>query len=51
MLDIGQCEGLLKSKLVLDKGHQAGVGDCEDCFLCAEVEDEDLPWDVDENDW
>ncbi len=54
-------EGLLESNLVLRKGvyeagsedcvAEAGGDDCEDHFLCAEVADEDLPWDINESDW
>jgi hypothetical protein len=47
---IDALEALLKSKLVLDKGqHVAGVE--IDSILCAEVLDEDRPWDADEIDW
>jgi len=43
---------LLRNNLVLDQaGRVAGWGDEEDCFLCAEIEDEDLPWDPEEHDW
>jgi hypothetical protein len=43
---------LLRNNLVLDQaGRVAGLGDEKDCFLCAEIEDEDLPWDPEEHDW
>jgi hypothetical protein len=43
---------LLRNNLVLDQaGRVAGEGDEKDCFLCAKVEDEDLPWDPEEHDW
>ncbi|KAF8865233.1 hypothetical protein BDZ45DRAFT_668679 [Acephala macrosclerotiorum] len=43
---------LLSSKLVLDNGfHEAGRGDHKDFFFCAEISDEDLPWDASETDW
>lgn len=52
ILDEGSCEGLLRSSIVLEKGvYEAGKENCEDNFLCAEVTDEDLPWDVNETDW
>ncbi|KAF8865234.1 hypothetical protein BDZ45DRAFT_736344 [Acephala macrosclerotiorum] len=34
--ETGECEDLLESKFVLDRGYKAGVEDCEDRFLCAE---------------
>jgi hypothetical protein len=42
---------LLKNNLVLDKSGKVGIGAYIDCFLCAEVPDEDLPWDAEETDW
>jgi hypothetical protein len=43
---------LLRNNLVLDQaGRVAGEGDEKDCFLCAKIEDEDLPWDPEEHDW
>jgi hypothetical protein len=43
---------LLRNNLVLDQaGRVAGEGAEEDCFLCAKIEDEDLPWDTEEHDW
>ena len=43
---------LLQSNLVLDRtGFGAGEGPYEDVFLCAELEDEDMPWDDAEFDW
>lgn len=48
----GDFDGLLDNKLVLDKGVcRAGEGDFENYFFCAEVSDEDLPWDINETDW
>ncbi|CZR55437.1 uncharacterized protein PAC_05325 [Phialocephala subalpina] len=49
----GDFEGLLEDKLVLDRGyHTAGDADkYPDNFFCAQVSDEDLPWDVNETDW
>ncbi|KUJ24557.1 uncharacterized protein LY89DRAFT_776649 [Mollisia scopiformis] len=57
-----RCGGLLDSKLVIDKGtYQVGVDDarrgrggledCNDRFFCAEIDDEDLPWDINETEW
>lgn len=43
---------LLQSNLVLDRtGFGSGEGPYEDVFLCAELEDEDMPWDDAEFDW
>jgi hypothetical protein len=43
---------LLWNNLVLGlAGRVAGMGDEEDCFLCAKIDDEDLPWDPEEHDW
>ncbi|KAG0649953.1 hypothetical protein D0Z07_3582 [Hyphodiscus hymeniophilus] len=42
---------LLKNNLALDKNARAGQGVYSDCFLSAEVADEDLPWDPKETDW
>jgi hypothetical protein len=44
---------LLENKLVLGgRGNQLlGCGDLYDYFLCAEIKDEDLPWDSNEIDW
>lgn len=45
-------ESLLENKLVLDrKARVAGEGNEEDYFLCASIEYEDLPWDMEETDW
>jgi hypothetical protein len=44
--------GLLRNNLVLDQaGRVAGEGSERECFLCAKIEDEDLPWDPEEHDW
>lgn len=44
---------LMSKKLVFN--HRMNVGEedngTEDHFLCAEIDDEDLPWDVKEIDW
>jgi hypothetical protein len=45
---------LLASNLVLDQtvfGAGDGEGLCNRSFLCAEISDEDLPWDSSEIDW
>lgn len=46
-------EGLLKKKstLVSTNGNPGAKGDLEDCFLCGEIEDDDLPWDTQSIDW
>ncbi len=33
------------------RGPEAGEAGCEDQFFCAEIDDEELPWDVNETDW
>ena len=43
---------LFEKNLVLDDSDDgAGQGIYKDCFLCAEISDEDLPWDVDQIEW
>jgi hypothetical protein len=43
---------LLVNNLVLDRtGYAAGEGDYESYFLCANVEEEEMPWDKGEVDW
>jgi hypothetical protein len=43
---------LMKNNLVLNKGIcMPGYGDYFHQYLCAEVKDEDLPWDLEETDW
>lgn len=45
---------LLKSNLKLDtSGEISGQKDGKyaQCFLCAEIDDEDLPWDINQEDW
>jgi hypothetical protein len=44
---------ILKNNLVLQQHLKAGDSDAclVDHFLCAEISDEDLPWDVNEIDW
>ena len=45
-------ERLLENKLRLEgKGVVAGKGKYEFSFLCAEVEEDDLPWDGEAVDW
>ncbi|CAG8962363.1 hypothetical protein HYFRA_00014160 [Hymenoscyphus fraxineus] len=44
-------ESALKSNLRLNTSAQAGVGKFEDTFLCAEISDDMLPWDVNEIAW
>jgi len=40
---------VLLNRLKLDRNDfEAGFSDCIDSFLCAEINDEDLPWDVNE---
>jgi hypothetical protein len=46
--------GLLRNNLVLDRSPRSpgeSDGEDEEYFLCAEIEDEDLPWDLEEFDW
>lgn len=43
---------VLKSNLVLDKsGMSAGEEKCKLLFLCGDINDCDLPWDVTQDDW
>lgn len=45
-------EEILKNNLVLGRNEiVAGTGAFKDYFLCASIEDEDLPWDLTEIDW
>lgn len=45
-------EGIFESNLVLAKSmYKVGKVECVDNFLCAEVDDKDLPWDINELDW
>ena len=49
---IDQFDAVLKKNLLFGReGREAGVGDWEDYFFCAEIEDDDLPWDITEVDW
>jgi len=49
---IESIEELLQNNLVLDQTNfGAGVGPYANRFLCAELADEDLPWDAAESDW
>jgi hypothetical protein len=42
----------LFNRLMLDGNEfEAGYCDCQDIFLCAEIDDEDLPWNVNETKW
>jgi hypothetical protein len=50
-MDRVECD-LFESKLVLCRGlYKPGDGCCKDNFLCAEIDDEDLPWDTNKTDW
>jgi hypothetical protein len=43
---------LFKKNLLLDKsGATAGFDKYIEYFLCAEIDDEDLPWDINQKDW
>jgi hypothetical protein len=42
---------LLENKLALNKDAVAGVGDFADFFLCCELKDDELPWDVTQTNW
>lgn len=42
---------VLKNKLVLIPGAVADEGHWADHFLCGEIEDDELPWDLDQEDW
>ena len=43
---------LMENKLVLDRGRaQPGVDEFKFVFLCAEIYDRELPWDMEELDW
>ncbi|CZR63411.1 uncharacterized protein PAC_13308 [Phialocephala subalpina] len=43
---------LMRSNLTLDQtGFQAGEGPYKWCFLCADISDEEMPWDLNELDW
>jgi hypothetical protein len=45
-------KALLENKLALDTNSlQAGVGACSSSFLCAHIEDDELPWDSTAEDW
>lgn len=45
-------ESVLKSNLILNnKGCRSGEGDHEDYLFSAELDDEELPWDINERDW
>ncbi|KAE8450707.1 hypothetical protein EG329_006052 [Mollisiaceae sp. DMI_Dod_QoI] len=41
----------LKSNLVLNKAAQAGKDNFKAYFLCFEIQDEELPWDLNQVDW
>jgi hypothetical protein len=38
--------GILRHNLTLTRNADAGKGRFEDYFLCNNIEDEDLPWDI-----
>lgn len=43
---------LLKNKLMISRrNYIAEKASCEGMFLCAKVDDEDLPWDLTEKEW
>jgi hypothetical protein len=42
---------LLANKLALNEDAVAGAGDFADFFLCCELDDDELPWDVTQTDW
>ncbi|TGO08200.1 hypothetical protein BTUL_0221g00170 [Botrytis tulipae] len=42
---------VLSGNLQLDSSAMAGVGYYDDHFFCADLSDEDLPWDTTETDW
>lgn len=45
-------EPILRNNLKLDQnGTKAGENEYAELFLCAEIEDGDLPWDPNEKDW
>jgi hypothetical protein len=45
-------QALLQNKLVLDRsGEKAGDGIYKDSFLCFELTDQELPWDVNQRVW
>jgi hypothetical protein len=44
-------ELLFNNSFMVDPNGAPGTGDLEERFLCAVVEDEDLPWDIDGIDW
>jgi hypothetical protein len=49
---IRSIEGLLQNNLALDRTNfGAGEGPYRERYLCAELADEDMPWDADESDW
>lgn len=52
---VGLREGLralLEDKLVLEKRFGgSGEADVKEGFLCADIEDKDLPWDLNDEDW
>jgi hypothetical protein len=49
---LSSLDNLLKNNLMLDLTRcNAGGGQHEDYFLCADVPDEKMPWDTEESDW
>jgi hypothetical protein len=42
---------LLANQLVLNSSAAAGTEDFADFFLCCEVKDDELPWDITQTDW
>lgn len=50
-LFLRETESLLQKNLMLHHGPRSGVGKFKDYFLCAEIADEELPWDQNQTDW
>jgi len=45
-------DDLLRNKLALDRNARvSGMDGANNSFLCVEISDEDLPWDLEETDW
>ncbi len=44
-------EPLMSNRLELIKWIKAGEGAYKDWFLCGKIEDDELPWDIEEEDW
>ena len=49
---LSELRNVLANNLVLDKtASGSGEGSYEDCFLSANIVDEDMPWDATQVDW